>query len=242
MACFRNKRRRMGMGGDILGGALSGFGTGMQTGNPLLGAAGAVIGAGVGIFTGKKKQEAEEQAQRQAALSAEAGDYMSSINALQAFNNQYNAAFGIDMGQQGLNPQQGMGMEVQPRNIASDVLGVEGADHSNGGVDVDFNGDGQAEYELEGGEVIEGSRVFSKRLKVPQSYVDIAKEEGMPVKKGTYSDVAESLGRQKAKYEKKLDTFDEVEANTGLLMLERIENLFDNLFYAQEFAKLGKQR
>jgi len=240
MACFRHKRR-MGIGGDIAGGALSGFGLGMKTGNPLIGGVGALVGAGIGLFQGKKREKAEEEARKQAMLTQEAGDYMSDLNSLQAFNNQFNAAFGIDMGNQGLNSQAGLGIEQQPTEIASDILRIEGADHNNGGVDVDANGDGFAEYELEGGEIVEGTRVYSKRLKVPQDFVTVAKDEGFSVKRGTYSEVAESLGRQKDKYEDKMDSFDQSEANTGMIMLERIDNLFNHLFYTQEFANLKRR-
>lgn len=243
MACFNKghrRVRRLGLGGDILGGALSGAGAGATFG-PLGAGIGAVIGAGGAFIKNKKQEELKQEAARRRTVTQEAGDYFSDLSYLQAFDNQFNAANGVDMAQIGqptLN--QGFLIDENPTRLASDVVKINGNDHSNGGVNVDADLDGFSEIELEGGEVAKEKRVFSKRLKVPMEFIDMAREEGFTVTRGSYAKIAESLGRSKNKYEQKLDTIDHIEANTAFLMLNRIEDLFDNLFYTQEFSNLSK--
>ena len=238
MGCISHRKRR-GLGGDIFSGALQGLGAGSTFG-PIGAGIGALVGGIGGFFGGKKREEMEQQAARRKALIQEAGDYFQDVSHLQAFNNQFNAALGVDMSLS--SPSLGgLNVEISPDRLASDVFRMNGPSHSNGGVDVDSNLDGIAEYELEGGEVTRGHQVFSKRLKVPQEFIDHASEEGFNLKKGTYSQIAESLGRNKNKYEEKMDSLDRVEANTGMIMIERIENLYNDLFYTQEFSKLKKR-
>jgi len=251
MSCIskRHTRKQMGMGGQIAGGALKGAGKGASIGSIIPGigtgigaAVGTVIGGVSGWLRGKKEEEEAEAAARRSSAIADAGNYMQDLSYLQAFDNQYNGKFGLDMGS---SFNRGVGVpfnaEINPQLIASDVTQIEGPDHNNGGVGVDADLDGYSEFELEGDETTKGQLVFSKRLKVPQGFVDMASDEGFSVKRGNYAEVAESLGRQQKKYEDKSETMDRATANTSMLMLERIENLFDNLYYTQEFSKLNKR-
>jgi hypothetical protein len=229
-------------GGEIIGGALSGAGAGASFG-PIGAGIGFLAGGITSLITGKKRDKLKDEANRRQELITGVGDYFSDLASLQAFNNQYNGAYGVDMAQVGM-PSQGDQFLISepPKRLASDVVKIEGPDHSNGGVEVDADLDGYNEIELEGGEVSKGKRVFSKRLKVPMEFVDTAAEEGFTIPRGTYAKVAESLGRSKDKYEQKLQSIDQVEANTGMLMLDRIDNLYNILFYTQELSNLSKQR
>lgn len=237
----RRHRRKLGLGGDILGGTLSGAGTGASIGGPIGALFGGVVGGGIAYLKNKKQEEIRQEAARRRTATQEAGDYFADVSVLQAFDNQFNAVNGIDMsqiGQPSLN--NGFLIDQKPTQLASDVVKIEGADHANGGVNVDADLDGFSEVELEGGEVAKEKRVFSKRLKVPVEFINMAKEEGFPLIRDSYAKIAESLGRSKDKYEQKLDTVDHIEANTAFLMLDRIENMFNNLFHTQEFHNLNK--
>ena len=245
MGCTTRHKRpaKRGLGGEIFSGAASGFSMGAATGNPLLMGIGAVGGAAVGFFKGKKIEEEKKKRALQQSLLQGTSDYYSDLSALQAFDNQYNAALGADMGATrfGVN-QPGFNMEIDPRQIAEGVLKVNGPDHSNGGVDVDADLDGVAEYELEGGEVIASERVYSKRLKIPKDFIEYADSEGLTVTSGTFAQVAETLGRLKKTYDDKMVSLDAASVNTGTLMLERIENLYNTLFATQEITTLNRRK
>lgn len=104
--------------------------------------------------------------------------------------------------------------------LASDVNKVTGPSHESGGVDINAGGNKVAE--VEGGEVIHDNRVFSDRLKLNGK---------------TYAKIAESLGKQKGKFEKLSESTNYREKNTGQRGLANVESSLNNLFITQEQSK-----
>jgi len=230
--------------GGILGAAAQGAVGGIG-GGPVGMGVGAVFGVASKLLGDAKAEKEAAQARARQQRFADSAQYIADMNDAIAFNNQFNeAAFGMDLSA-ATNPNQplqGLGMEVNPSRIASDVMRVNGPGHANGGVDVDVNLDGVAEVEVEGGEVIKNDAVFSKRLKVPNDFVDRAKEFGFSFKRDSYAKIAEKLASYKKDYEEKMDTLDVPTINTSLAMLDRVEILYQDLFATQEFSKLSKER
>lgn len=106
--------------------------------------------------------------------------------------------------------------------IASDTTKVNGPTHAGGGVPIFANNTQIAE--VEGGEVIKGSRVYSDRLKVDGKH--------------TYAEVAEKLGRKKGKYEKLATSTNYREKNTFERGIANVENSLNTLFQHQEASKI----
>jgi hypothetical protein len=123
-----------------------------------------------------------------------------------------------------------------------------------------YGGEMEPDYEVEGGEMIQGQQpmledgqqqqVASDLTKVPDSAP--SHDEGgvsgaggervysnrlKTANKKTYAKEAEELGKKKAKYESKIPNTNEAVSNTGHRMAERMDMKLDQLFNEQEMKK-----
>ena len=162
---------------------------------------------------------------------------------LETYNNMYNEkALGGEL-PSGTMENIHSFLQAAQKNGGSQMLNssmakFKGAAHEQNGIEMDANLDGIPETEVEGDEVIQDTRIYSKRLKITDNFIDTAKKEGFSFKKGSYAEIAEKLGRKKEKYELKLqEQVDEAAINTGEIMLERVNNLLNILFLDQETSK-----
>lgn len=199
---------------------------------------------GISSLLGKKK---DKRAKQDLALNEEQnnrmGEFISDQMALQTYNNIYNEkALGGELPENSINSISSFLQGAQKNGYAemlnSDMAKFKGASHKDGGIKLDANLDGQVETEVEGNEVMENERIYSQRLKVTDSFIDFAKEEGFSITKDSYAKIAEKLGKKKEKYELKLqEQINEAAVNTGQIMLERIDTLLNALFSDQESSK-----
>lgn len=210
----------------------------------LLGVGTQVLGMGLNAIMQAKARKKEEQERKRQILIDEAGQRVLDGNALIAYDNQYNMATGGMMDESGLP----LALPTGPANLlngsasqVSDGYSLNGPSHAAGGMDLDMDMDGMAEYELEGDEIIRGQKVYSNRLKCTDAFVELATAEGFTITKDKYSKISEKLLRRKEEYEKQLDTYDTPTINTAELMIGRLDNLLENLFLDQELSKLNRR-
>lgn len=112
------------------------------------------------------------------------------------------------------------GGDLKP--IASNTSLAVGNKHEQGGIDLITNN--QPLAEIEGEEVINGSKVYSDRLKVS------------PGK--TYAMVAQKLGNKKGNIEKNINETDSRSKNSAKRMLSHIDQDLENLYNLQEITKV----
>lgn len=129
--------------------------------------------------------------------------------------------------------------EINP--LASNVAEYNGSTHENGGIDLDINQDNQPEIEVENKEVIKDNMVLSNRLKPSKEFKTALKDLRFK-NKGSYANIAASLGKEKGKYEKMLTSSRLGEKQTAQLMIERIDSTIDALFNDQEMRKIGSYK
>jgi len=130
----------------------------------------------------------------------------------------------------------------------------------NGKKNYAFGGMQEPEYEVEGGEMIQGQpmledgqqeQVASDMVKVPDyapSHADggvdgaggdrVFSDRLKTTNKKTYAEEAEQLAKQKAKFEAKIPSTNEAIRNTGERMSERMDMKLDELFNEQEMKKM----
>lgn len=105
--------------------------------------------------------------------------------------------------------------------LANNTTKAIGNTHEQGGIELQSNSKPIAEIEDQ--EIIDGTKVYSDRLKFKPGI--------------TYAKQAENLGRKKGKYEEMLESKDYREKNTANRMLANINTDLDNLFEEQETKK-----
>lgn len=242
---YRKGYRKRGMGGSILGGVATGALSGASLG-PLGIAGGAIIGGITGLLKGKKEQKAEEERKRlieQERAMQRSTDYISDQMALRMYDNMYNeVAYGGQITGNGLDTLRSF-LEASQINggsqmLNSDMARFDGNTHAEGGIQMDANLDGVVETEVENGEVIRGKRVYSDRISPSKAALEELKSLGFSHKLGTYAKISESLGNKKKKYEDKLaNSIDEASVNTAELMLSRLDEALDFLYFDQESQK-----
>lgn len=242
-------RRKKGMGGSIAAGAAKGALSGLSMSGPLApwGAAiGGVLGGIGGFFKGKGDQQALEEEKRRLQLETEmqqSTDYISDQMSLQTYNNLYNEKAMGGTIPKGVNEGISAFLQAAQANgsfkaLNSSMAKFDGNSHGQGGIGLDANLDGNIETEVEGQEVIEEDRIYSKQFKPNPELLSYFKDEGFNIDRGSYAKIAGKLGKQKKKYEDKLaESVDEAAVNTGQIMLSRIGSLLDTLFYDQEISK-----
>ena len=245
---YVNTYEQPNVGGSIIGGVLSGAGTGLSLtgGNWIGAAAGAVIGGISGaIKGGRKRKQYEEGMRRQ---NRDMNRYMQnqSNSILAMYQPQGQAGqFGYykfggkipkyALGTQIDNPEyeaekgevvQGLDTILeQSEQLASDIQLVEGNTHEEGGT----LGTG-------------GERVFTDRLNIAPELNNLLVKSGLKIKdkNPTYATIAMEIGKLKGKFEEKVSTNDYIEKNTGNVMLGKMNNLLDLTFSIQEADKESK--
>lgn len=194
-----NQYGKQGMGTNILKNVGTYAAAGSSFG-PIGTAAGAVIGAGIGVIQGKK--QAEEQARQ---INKENGQMrMAQLSQYQARAAQDPS---ITTGIKGQDYFEGGGTLFAEfskfkakggtlSKLDSDSVEVKGPSHANGGVDLN-TGD-----EVEGGETIKGDYVFSHKLGFAQLHKPLAKAIGKleqrPATKTTLNSLENLRKRERA--------------------------------------------
>ena len=213
--------------GGVGSGALSGAAMGASLG-PIGMAAGAVIGGVIGGVNANKKIEEIEKQQNEARRQFN-DQLRANSQVLPSYPTQGVQMAGYYMKNGGKIPSfltsaLAEGGEVavsdsmpltdtngNAKALASDVSKFEGASHQapSGGI---------------GFETTSDTIIYSDSLRTP---------EGI-----TYAKAAELLGKQKGKFEKKMqNATSEAEYNTGSRMIARLDKQLDNLFKQQETLK-----
>lgn len=219
------------VGGGAVSGALTGASAGAALG-PIGSAAGAIFGGVIGgIGAGKKRREMEEQkAQAFRIQDKQFRDYSQTV--LQSYPSQGVDVAGYYMKYGGKIPSflansLAEGGEVVMSNtppetdqngdlnqLASDVSKFEGASHESQSGGIGFNSTSDA-------------YIFSDELRTPDGI--------------TYAKQAELIGKQKGKFEKKLEAAtDRASQNTAQMMIKKLDSKLDLLFQQQEQSKNGK--
>lgn len=230
-----NRNNQYALGG-ALSGAIGGVSSGASVGSmfgPVGTIVGGTVGAIAGLFKGNKAEDERDAAlrkQRQREQNARllaqekqdrANLSLYDVNGIPEYN--FFAKGGVignpDYEVEGQEIVQGAGIELDnQKDIASDITKAVGPSHENGGV----GGQG-------------GERVFSDRVEVSPFIRELLESQGVGKVKGkTYANVAEELGKKKAKYEKKLVSNFKPAIKTGERMLGRIDENLDLLFEMQE--------
>jgi len=230
--------------------ALSGAGKGALAGT-MLGPwgtiGGAALGFATGIFTGKKKaKQADEMAAAQQAAEAEQAaqeaemkrQYEEQQKAIaaqkqDAYNKAYYAANPINegaslMGAYGVDLATGGNIVAKNgtfQPLATGVSKAIGNKHEQGGIDLAVNGKEFAE--IEGDEVVKGTKVYSDRKEIGGD---------------TYAAQAEKLAKEKSKWEAKLKSGSNLERNTALKSIENIDKDLEKLFAIQEASKTPEEK
>jgi hypothetical protein len=126
--------------------------------------------------------------------------------------------------------------------LASNVAQYEGSTHENGGIDLDIDGNGAPEIEIENDEVIKDDMVLSNRLAPSKLVKQAAKKLGVSVRKGdTYAKLAARIGKKKGDFEQNLTSTRPGEKNSAELMVGRLDEAINMLFMDQQVRKFGKE-
>jgi hypothetical protein len=159
---------------------------------------------------------------------------------LQRYNAMYNRPTSTNIsgfyalgGQAPMMEDPSMGEE-----LSSSGVGFDGPTHEEGGIPMDFDNDGQYESEVEGTEVQSEDRIYSDRLPISEEIYNLVTNYGFPCDyNSSYSDVARKLEKKKGFFEEKKESNISVAANTGHIMITRIDELLEILFLDQEISK-----
>jgi hypothetical protein len=169
---------------------------------------------------------AEEQAKIAAEQEAERQrEYQERMNYSKAYNlvNPITGREGASIYAKGGNLVQSnySSPDGQLKRLASTTTKAIGSTHENGGIELQSNSKPIAEIEDQ--EIIDGTKVYSDRLKFKPGV--------------TFAKQAEKLGKQKGKYEEMLDSSNYREKNTANRMLSNIDSDLEGLFNLQESKK-----
>lgn len=209
---------RPSAGGSIASGALSGASMGASFG-PWGAAAGAVVGGGAALIMSEQNKAAEEKAQRQHWEAQTELDKANSKQTLRNYATQgITSAGSYAYGGQPMQPYEVEGQEV----VQGDAM-LESSSQLASDVQK-VEGPSHAQGGVQG---VGGEKIYSARLKSSTGR--------------TYAKEAEYLGKQKGRYEGKLEENSGAARNTGTRMLEIIDSKLDNLFNEQEMKKYAKQ-
>lgn len=238
-----NSDGTMDTGASALGGGLKGLGKGFMLGNALLPGLGGLIGGVGGGLIGAISGSQEAKEQQRLAASAALRDRLNKQRIMKQKMAATNAVYPVE-GYGNINyfakggDMKLYGGSAQP--IAPNVSRVVGDQH---GQDTDMDGqqgirvhhNGVAKAEIENGEVMAGSKVFSAQMLVPgtdMTFADMA---------ARVAQSAESKLVQR--FKKKLEDAEEPKQSaTAKRMLEKHVDPLDSLFDTQEQVKAEEEQ
>lgn len=231
-----NKHNVRTGGGAFASGALKGAGTGAAMGSvagPMGTAVGAIAGTVIGGASGMMQNSKAIDAQEKALNEKEARLIKTSQSRLANYPifGIPEGAFGMKFPNGGRLPYPTDGSDY--RALSSDMAQYYGDTHANGGIKLDTNSDNNTDIEIENKEVIKDNMVLSNRL-YPSGNIAPRLQELRINSNKTIAEAAADIGKKKGKFEKKLDSASLAERNTGKIMVERLDNLANQLFEDQQ--------
>lgn len=215
---------------EIGGGALSGATAGAMF-SPIGIGVGALIGGATSIINRRFRKKQEEELLKQQNKYRENLAKTNSQAVLSTYNSMGDDIDTFAMGGVSRMIKTNPGESVE---LADGIQLFKGATHQNGGIPIDTNADFIQDAEVEDDEVAAGNRIYSNRLKPNEEILNnLYKETGFKFK-GTYANIAESIGRKKGKIN---NTSTPQSNKKEEIMNQRFDSALDVLFNDQEQSK-----